>query len=184
VLRYIAQLDEGGYLAPVRIMLRETQSDRFVLTFDEFLRRTSFSSLMTRILKLLEKHYHAPVDTEFTVHIDDAATIKPQIQISILQCRPQSHLKEIEARLPENLNHDDIIFSTRRMAPMGRVSQIEYVLFVAPEAYFSIPNLRRGQNWDVRLVASIPSCREKLSSPLAGSVGHCQPRPGRRCGLR
>jgi hypothetical protein len=140
-LRYIAQVDQGGYLTPVRIMLRETNPDAFVLTFDEFLRRTPFSSLMTRMLQLLEKHYHSPVDTEFAVHLIDPEAVNPKIQISILQCRPQSHLQESDATLPQNLHIDNIIFSTKRMAPKGRVSQVEYVLFVVPEDYFSIPNL-------------------------------------------
>lgn len=141
VLRYIAQVDQGGYLAPVRIMLREANADQFVLTFDEFLRRTPFSSLMTRMLQLLEKHYHAPVDTEFAVHLDNPTAVNPQIQISILQCRPQSHLQESEASIPQNLHIEDIIFSTKRITPKGRISWIKYVLFVTPEDYFSIPNL-------------------------------------------
>jgi hypothetical protein len=43
------------------------------------------------------------------------------------------------AHLPKNLPIEDIIFSTSRMAPEGRVSNIRYVLFVAPEGYYSLP---------------------------------------------
>ena len=67
------------------------------------------------------------------------ARLKPDV-ISLLQCRPQSHLKESEARLPENLRPEDIVFSTRRMAPQGRVGGIRHVIFVAPEGYYALPS--------------------------------------------
>jgi hypothetical protein len=138
VLRYLAQIDHGDYLAPIRILPRE--SDRnLVLTFDEMLRRTPLAKRMTRMLQILEKHYQAPVDTEFTVRIVDPASPYPDVEISLLQCRPQSHLQESEARLPQHLNPEDVIFSTRRMAPEGRVSGIRYVMYVPPQAYFALP---------------------------------------------
>jgi hypothetical protein len=139
LLRYIAQVDQGGYLAPVRLMLSETNNEHLVLTFDELLRRTPVARMMSKMLKILEKYYHAPVDTEFTLHVSNPTALQPQVQITILQCRPQSHIQENEARLPQNLPEEDIVFSTRRMAPRGRVDNIEFVIFVVPEDYFSLP---------------------------------------------
>jgi hypothetical protein len=139
LLRYIAQIDQGDYLVPVRIILGDVSKEKLVLTFDEFLRRTPLARLMSKMLQILEKHYHAPVDTEFTLHIPDLNAVQPQVEITILQCRPQSHLQENEARLPQNLREADIIFSTHRIAPRGRVDQIEYVVFVSPEGYFAMP---------------------------------------------
>jgi len=139
VLRYLAQIDQGGYLAPLRNMLIDGDTQQLVLTFDGLLRRTPVAERMRKMLALLEKHYHAPVDTEFTLHIVNPAHSKPEIEISLLQCRPQSHLKEIDVRLPQNLSSDDIIFSTPRMAPCGRVEKIRYVLFVTPEGYYNLP---------------------------------------------
>jgi hypothetical protein len=94
---------------------------------------------MRSMLQLLEKSYRSPVDMEFTVHIVNPEEVQPEIKITLLQCRPQSHIKEIEARLPLNLLESDIIFSTPRMAPRGRISGIRFVLFVTPEGYFSLP---------------------------------------------
>jgi hypothetical protein len=68
-LRYIAQVDEGDYLAAIRTSLVDV--DRLVITFDELLRRTPFAEYMRTIVKLLEEHYHSPVDTEFTVRVID-----------------------------------------------------------------------------------------------------------------
>jgi hypothetical protein len=138
-LRYLAQVDQGDYFTPIRIRLRDGDTDDLVLTFDELLRRTPLAERMTKMLQMLEKHYRSPVDTEFTVRILDPDSPHPQVQITLLQCRPQSHLRESEASLPTNLDERDIIFSTQRLAPRGRVSDIHYVVFVSPESYFALP---------------------------------------------
>jgi hypothetical protein len=61
------------------------------------------------------------------------------VEICILQCRPQSHLEESQARLPENIPTEDIIFSTSRMVPRGRVDWINYVVYVHAEGYLALP---------------------------------------------
>jgi hypothetical protein len=139
VLRYLAQVDQGDYLAPLRILLHEGENKNLVLTFDELLRRTPLARRMSKMLQILETHYHAPVDTEFTVQVVDPASPRPEVLISLLQCRPQSHLQESQARLPAHLEPEDVIFSTRRMAPEGRVSDIRYVMFIPPQAYHALP---------------------------------------------
>jgi len=138
-LRYLAQVDQGGYLTPLRLSLRESDVRNLVLTFDELLRRTELAPKLIKMLQLLEKHYKSPVDTEFTVGIENTTSTQPEVKISLLQCRPQSHLQEEIARIPQNLQVEHIIFSTRRMAPQGRVSDIHYVVFISPEAYYSLP---------------------------------------------
>lgn len=139
VLRYLAQIDQGDYLSPVRVMFRGSESKNLVLTFDELFRRTPLASRLTRMLQTLEKHYHSPVDTEFTVQVVNPSSVHPEVEISLLQCRPQSSLKETNARLPQQIPIEDIIFFTRRMAPEGRVSDVRYVLFVPPEGYYALP---------------------------------------------
>jgi hypothetical protein len=139
MMRYMFQVDQGGYLVPMRVMLREAQGGALVLTFDEFLRRTPLARRMTRMLQLLEHHYGSPVDTEFTVSVVDPNAVNPEIEITLLQCRPQSHLMESDARLPTHLRKEEIVFATRRMAPQGRVSRVEYVIFVEPQGYYSLP---------------------------------------------
>ena len=139
LLRYLAQVDQGGYLAPLYSKLVETTADQLVLTYDELLRRTALAGRMKKMLHLLEENYHTAVDTEFTVRILNPSDIQPEVEITLLQCRPQSQLKEIDVRLPQNLQAEDIIFSTTRMAPNGEVTPIHYVLFVTPEGYYSLP---------------------------------------------
>jgi hypothetical protein len=137
-LRYLVQLDQGGYLVPLRSKFLKENSENLVVTFDELLRRTNLATLMRRMLKILEKKYRSPVDTEFTVHIRDLHSLTPQLEISLLQCRPQSHIKETAAHLPQTLYTEDIVFSTRRMVPHGTINDICYVIFVSPEGYFSL----------------------------------------------
>jgi hypothetical protein len=139
VLRYLAQVDQGGYLAPIRMMRRQGNMDNLVLTFDELFRRTPIAKRLTNILQILEKNYHSPVDTEFTIHIPNPNSPHPDVKISLLQCRPQSQLSESEASLPQNLDEKCIVFATPRMAPKGRVRNICYVIFVSPEGYYALP---------------------------------------------
>jgi hypothetical protein len=94
---------------------------------------------MRDALELLETHYNSPVDTEFTLEILEPNTLNPDVRITLLQCRPQSHIQETsQAKLPRELFEKDIIFSTQRMVPQGVVQGIRYVLFVSPEGYFNI----------------------------------------------
>lgn len=139
VLRYLAQVDQGGYLAPIHSLLMGDKTSQLVLTFDELLRRTQLAERLRKVLKTLETHYHAPVDTEFTVKITDPQSTQPNVEIYLLQCRPLSHLRESEVYLPKDIPQEDIVFSTQRMVPRGRVDGIEYVVFVSPEAYFALP---------------------------------------------
>jgi hypothetical protein len=139
MLRYLAQVDLGGYLAPLRSRVMEGVVDNLVLTFDELFRRTPLARLLSRIVQTLEVHYHSPVDTEFVARIVDPQTLNPNVDISLLQCRPQSQLMDSEVHLPQNIPGDDIIFTSQRMAPRGYIAHISYVVFVTPEGYYNLP---------------------------------------------
>lgn len=138
VLRYLVQVDQGDYLSPLRILLRDDENQRLVLTFDELLRRTPLAHRLSQMLQALEKVYRLPVDTEFTVEVIDPGSPQPEVEIALLQCRPQSQLQESDARLPENINDEDVIFATSRLAPQGRVSNISHIIFVTPEGYHTL----------------------------------------------
>jgi hypothetical protein len=139
VLRYLAQVDEGDYLVPLHILASTGSLQKLVITFDELLRRTPLAKRMSKMLQILEKNYLAPVDTEFTLRVINPDSLKPDVEIVLLQCRPQSHLKDSEVSLPKNLADEDIIFSTPCLAPEGRVNDIHYVVFVSPEGYYALP---------------------------------------------
>ena len=80
----------------------------------------------------------------------------------MLQCRPQSQFKESKARLPSSVNPIDVVFSTRRLIPSGRVEGISHVIFVTPDGYFSLSTEAER--------AHIGHLISKLNSKLAGKV--------------
>ncbi len=137
-LRYIAQLYNDDYMLPIRTNLVDEVTSQLVITFDELLRRTPFASLFRELLTRLEENYHSPVDTEFTLQILNPNSAQPQVDICILQCRPQSQFKESKIRLPTSLNPADVVFSTTRLVPDGYVPDVTHVIYVTPEGYFSL----------------------------------------------
>jgi hypothetical protein len=124
---------------------RNITPDRFVLTFDNLVQRTSFVHLLKNTLLVLNKRYNAPVEMEF------AATITPtsgraNVTLHLLQCRPQSSLREAQLRpAPIDLAAADRLFISSRMVPQGQVSEVEYIFYVKPQVYSTIPVARRTE---------------------------------------
>lgn len=139
LLRYIGQLDQGGYLVPIRTNLSEEDTVRVVITFDALIQRTAIADRLKRMLSILEQHYKTPVDMEFAIRVKNLQSLTPDVNISVLQCRPLSHAIEEEAKLPDDLPSENMIFSTQRVVPQGFVSGIRYILFVVPEGYYALP---------------------------------------------
>jgi hypothetical protein len=135
-MRYIAQIYAEDYLTPIRTNIIDENS--LVITFDELFQRTPLAGYFRELLAGLEDNYHSPVDTEFTVKVNNPHSVQPEVEICILQCRPQSHFKENKVHLPASVNPVDVIFSTQRLVPAGRVAEISHVIYVTPEGYFSL----------------------------------------------
>jgi hypothetical protein len=138
-LRCLAQIDDGGFFRPLRSALVEGSPEQLVLTFDGLFRRTPIADHMKEMLKILEKVYRSPVDTEFTLHITQTNSMTPEVTVCLLQCRPQSYLKESHSRFPLSLNPADVVFATQRVVPEGYIEGIQYVLYVVPECYYALP---------------------------------------------
>jgi len=110
-----------------------------VLTFDELLKRTPFAALMREVLSLLERSYRTPVDMEFTLGLKNLESGKPELCLTILQCRPQARLISSEkVRLPEQLPDEDLIFNTNFMVPQGVLDRVDYVVYVPASGYFAL----------------------------------------------
>lgn len=141
-LRYLAQIDEDGYFLSLRSSIVEGDPRHLVLTFDELLRRTPFAEQIRTILRQLEKNYHSPVDMEFTLTLEETESGAPSLCIHIVQCRPQSQLMLTEQEpLPTDLREDQMLFATRFVVPQGHIPNVDYVVFVPPEAYFALTSL-------------------------------------------
>ena len=138
-LRYLAQLDQDGYFRSLRSKMVEGKSSDLILTFEDLLRRTPFAEQMSELLRVLQEEYHSAVDVEFTAEIIENGG-EPEIAITLIQCRPQSFMKdEVKISIPTDIEGQNILFSSRIMVAGGHLDEINYVLYVPAEAYFAIP---------------------------------------------
>jgi hypothetical protein len=137
-LRYLAQEEEDGYFLSIRSnAISDTKN--LVLTFDELMRRTPFAERMRIILHSLEMAYHSPVDLEFTLHVESDAAGRANLGITLLQCRPQSHLSETNVEpIPTGLTKHEVIFSTDFMVPQGAIQGINFIIYISPKEYFAL----------------------------------------------
>ena len=169
-LRYLAQEEEDGYFLSIR-STAISDPKRLVLTFDELLRRTPFAERMRIILHSLEQAYHSPVDLEFTLHVESDAAGRSNLGITLLQCRPQSHLTDTNVEpIPTGLTREEIAFSTDFMVPQGSIQDVEYVIYVLPKEYFAITT----ENDRVELARELGRLNKALANKQFICVG-----PGR-----
>jgi hypothetical protein len=163
-IRFMAQIEQEGYLTTPYSRFMESDVPNLVITFDHMLQRTRFASLMSEALRFLEKYYHTAVDVEFTVDIPSPQVSPTQVKISLLQCRPQSSLETVQqkANLPEELAAEDVIFSSCFMVPQGYLSEIHQVIYVDPERYFAL-STEVERNAVGKVIAQLNTILEKKS---------------------
>jgi hypothetical protein len=167
-LRLLAQIEQDGYLITPYGRVMESDIPRLVITFDSLLKRTAFPSLLSGMLHLLEEHFHSAVDVEFTVHVVDPDAVKPEIRISLLQCRPQSSLLVSQpVHSPKDLAREDIIFSSHFIMPQGYLPEIRHVIFIPAENYFALPSVA-ARNGLSRIVARLNSALGKKTFICVG----------------
>lgn len=142
-LRWIAQRYGEDGLQQFLSRPLDLDPGEAVVTFEELLRRTEFPHLMRMMLQSLERAYQMPVDIEFAVLLDGEGADQPEITISLLQCRPQSHIKGTEVRLPQDVPEERVVFRTQRLVPEGHVSDIRYAVYVSPRAYQRLESNRQ-----------------------------------------
>ncbi len=139
-LRYFAQMDSDGYMHSLRSNILEGDPKDLVLTFHDLLQNTNFPELMKELLKTLETEYNSPVDVEFTARVSNDKG-RPKIHITLIQCRPLGTIKEGVYILPQQVLDSDKVFSATSLVSGGSVENIHYIVYVSPEAYFSIPSV-------------------------------------------
>ncbi len=142
-LRWLVSVDDGETVHPPLTIGRSLDPKQLILTFDGLLQRGGFVPLMKTVLTRLEQQYEQPVDIEFAVSLIPGSG-KPILNLHLLQCRPQNQFSA-ESRetqsLPTDLAAQDKIMLCTRMVPQGRVSGIEYIVYVDSEAYYQLNTL-------------------------------------------
>ena len=137
-IRWVASVDDGESVRPPMSNGLDTDPRQLVLTFDGLLRRSRFVPFLKTVLSRLAEQYHLPVDVEFAVSINSTGSAEPELTFHLLQCRPQTTWAPDDRPLqpvPSDLPAEDKLFVCTRMVPEGQVSQVEYVVYVDPEAY-------------------------------------------------
>jgi len=135
-LRYLVEIDQGGYLAAPRMRVREEELSRAVLTFQNLITGSPFVEVIREMLEILETHYHDAVDLEFTVRAPRKG--KP-LQLSLLQCRPQPRLSDVyDVELPVGLPEEEIVFDSSYLVPRGYLPELRQVIFVDPKKYYAL----------------------------------------------
>jgi len=138
-LPYLVSEDKEDFLQPLFTDPRLVPKDKLVLTMDGVLARTSFATIMKRILQRLERTYAFPVDIEFTADILPREALSPRVVVHLLQCRPHMQYESNQAiAIPRDVRPADKIFFVRGLVQPGVVSDIEYVVYISPEHYSQI----------------------------------------------
>jgi hypothetical protein len=161
-LRWLVSVDDGETVHPPLYMGRSIDPRQLILTFDRLLQRGEFVPLMKTVLTRLAAQYEQPVDIEFAVSLTPGGD-EPGLVFHLLQCRPQNQWsadsREIQA-IPTDLAAEDEILLCTRMVPQGRVSQIEYIVYVDSETYFQLDT--PGDH------SEVARCIGRLNSSLEG----------------
>jgi hypothetical protein len=139
-LRWLVSVNDGETVQPPLSLGLSIDPAQLVLTFDGLLQRGAFVPLMKTVLSRLAQQYERPVDIEFAVSFTPGSN-KPAFTFHLLQCRPQNQWNA-ESRgiqsIPTELAEQDRILLCTRMVPQGRVSQVEYIVYVDSEAYHQL----------------------------------------------
>jgi len=137
LLRFIAQQESGGYLQSLTSNVLDGRPEDLVVTFEGLLKQTAFPGLMKEMLQTLQREYNCPVDVEFTGRLlREGREYRPEI--TLIQCRPLSTIKEGVNILPTHIKPEDKLFTATSLVSGGSIHKINYILYVPAEAYFSI----------------------------------------------
>jgi hypothetical protein len=130
-LYYAVSINQDGHLSPPMFKGRPINISRACLTFENLITKTNLVSLMNKIFRKLNQAYGQPIDIEFAWDGE---------LFYILQCRPLAVSKDIgEVEVPKNISKKQILFLNNKVVSSGIISDIEYVVYVDPKAYGTLP---------------------------------------------
>jgi pyruvate,water dikinase len=100
-------------------------------------RRKDIMGDMRRMLRLIQREYGCPVDTEFTINLSESG----DYVINLLQCRPLEVFYDSGVvHIPENFPEKALLLETAD-ASMGlsREEKLDWIVFVHPQRYYQLP---------------------------------------------
>ena len=103
-----------------------------VCTFEALVSATPFMADLRTIMTRLEEALGYPVDIEFA---HDGQ------HLYLLQCRPQSQgAQDGAVEIPRRVPPEDVIFTAQRHVSNGYVPDLQFLVYVDPEAYAALPD--------------------------------------------
>jgi hypothetical protein len=130
-LFYAASIQDHDHLAAPLFKTQELRGQELCLTFDNLLAKTPLVQLARTILARVEAAYGRPVDIEFAWDHDT---------FYLLQCRSLSMRKEHQkVAIPDDTPPERVLFTTQSSLSNSVVADLEYIVYVNPRAYDSLP---------------------------------------------
>jgi len=134
-VKRIVSVLEADRLRRPRGLTDEIRGQQTVVTFEGLLSETTFVTRMATLLKVLQDRLGTPVDIEFA---SDGESLY------LLQCRAQSYGGfDAPPDIPRDLAPERVLFSAHRSVSNGRAGPITHLVYVDPDRYAELPDLRR-----------------------------------------
>lgn len=132
----ISFIKDGQLTQPIGSFVDLEKGD-IVINFNGLIKKGIFVKQIKLTLDLLHEAYGYPVDIEFA---SDGTTDN----LYLLQCRPQSYMKNLsKVTIPKDIENDKIIFSANKFITTAKVDNIDYIVYVDPEKYDSLETLNK-----------------------------------------
>jgi len=142
VYQYIFSVFDEGIISEAVSFMHLKGTKNRIITFNSLINRTSFTSIMDKILRKLEEGYAIPVDIEFVADLDQGGKVK----LNLLQCRPLSEVRDQEnIVLPEQIDPGDVIFQTDSCVNTAEVDAVGYLVYVDTDGYHELPERDKYQ---------------------------------------
>ncbi len=134
LIERVVSINQDGMLRDFTSKLQTNFSkDEYVVTFNGLIKNTKFIEQITVILKTIEDALKIPVDLEFA---------HDGTNLYLLQCRPQACSSEFSpVPIPQDIPKSRTIFSATDYITNGSISDLRYLVFVDPQAYYDVESL-------------------------------------------
>ncbi len=135
-LWYKKMVLEHDYEAEDRLRQMGRRQDVWFVSCQKLLETKAFTSLMQKILKVLERVYGNPVDIEYTVNMDNTG----DFVVNLLQCRPLYLGQEGKNVDLKSLNLNEVFFHIKdsSMGTSGK-RKMDVIVQVDPVLYYQYP---------------------------------------------
>ena len=137
---YQSMVLEHDYDAENRLRQTGRYRDVLYVSCQKLLEQKSFTSLMQKMMKTLERVYENPVDIEYTVNMDADG----DFVINLLQCRPLYTGGSQKQLHIEQLQLESVFFEIRdsSMGPSG-CCPVDVVIQIDPVKYYEYPYAKK-----------------------------------------